>query len=311
MKIPLEQAISLLKDEKVVAIPTETVYGLASPYHSEKGIESVFRLKNRPMNNPLIIHIAKLEDLNDITGPLTDEAKSLAEAFWPGPLTLVLPLKKNHPCHPLVTAGLKTVAVRMPDHAATLKLIEATGPLVAPSANASGYPSSTKMSHVERDFGIDFPIMEGDMPSFGLESTILAYHESSWVIAREGALTPSDLTKVLGYSPKHFVEKARPICPGQHYKHYSPKAVLSLKSYIELKDCEGIVLGYTERNYPKAKKVVYLGSLSEPMSIQKNLYTTLRLLDLENILEAYIDIDLPEDERLSIIKRRIQKAAAK
>ena len=310
MQISLSEAVVRLLREEVVAVPTETVYGLASLYHSEAGIKKIFSLKNRPLNNPLIVHISSLSQLESIVSPLTDEALKLIEAFWPGPLTLVLPLKQDHCCHELVTAGLATVAVRMPNHKNTLELIEKTGPIVAPSANQSGYPSSTLIEHVEKDFGKEFPVLEGVTASFGLESTILAHQHGSWVIAREGALIPSDLARVLGYSPSYFQSKSQPICPGMHYKHYSPLAKLKLKSYQELQECEEIILGYSDRTYPKSKKVFFLGSVQDPASIQHKLYSTLRSLDVEEIETAFIDIELPCDERLDIIKRRIEKAAA-
>jgi L-threonylcarbamoyladenylate synthase len=309
MQISLSEAALRVLREEVVAVPTETVYGLASLYQSQEGIKKIFSLKNRPLNNPLIVHVSSLKQLESLVTPLNSEALRLIEAFWPGPLTLILPLRENHGCHKLVTAGLSTVAVRMPAHKKTLELIDQTGPIVAPSANQSGYPSSTLREHVEKDFGEAFPVLEGVIPSFGLESTILAYQQGAWVIAREGALTPSDFAKVLGYTPCHFQSKGEPICPGTHYKHYSPLAKLKLKSYQELQECEEIILGYTDRTYPKAKKVFFLGSIQDPASIQQNLYSTLRSLDLEAIKTAFIDIELPSDERLDIIKRRIEKAA--
>ena len=311
MKITVEKAAELLLKGSVVAIPTETVFGLGASIYSQEGIKKIFELKNRPLSNPLIIHISSIDQIQPfIEKEAIEEAICLFKNFWPGPLTIVLPLKKAHSLSSFITAQLPTVAIRMPKQKETLQLIDKVGPIVAPSANRSGYPSSTQSSHVENDFGKDFFILEGTTYCVGLESTIIAKEDGVWKIAREGAITPSDLQPSLGYLPFSLTKKEKPICPGQHFKHYSPLAQLILKSYEELQSLDAIIIGYENRHYPKAKKVIFLGPLTDPLTIQKNLYSTFRFLDETQILKAYIDIDLPEEERLQIVKRRIEKAAS-
>lgn len=312
MKLSTEKIIALLLSGKVVAIPTETVFGLAASIYDESAIKSIFNLKNRPLSNPLIVHISAVDQIRDfVEETALTEAQTLINAFWPGPLTLVLPLKPSNTLSPLITANLNSVAVRMPKHEKTLQVIDKTGPLVAPSANKSGYPSSTDVQHVEHDFGSDFPVLDAAIDCQGIESTILAKENNFWKIAREGAIVPSNLSKILGYTPEIHSKKSTPICPGQHFKHYSPHAKVITKPYAELQDLSAVILGYQERSYPKAKKVITLGSLEAPLSIQQNLYAALRSLDAEGIEEAYIDVDFPLEERLEIIKRRIEKASSK
>ena len=310
MELPVNQAASQLKNGEVVAIPTETVFGLAGSIYSDKAIEKIFELKNRPLSNPLIVHISDLIQIKDEIEEIDLETQKLIQAFWPGPLTIILKLRSSAKLSHLITAGLKTIAVRMPAKDETLKLIAQAGPLVAPSANLSGYPSATKREHVERDFGLEFSVLEGEPHCLGIESTIIAKEYGVWKIAREGAVLPTDLEKVLGYIPSSLAKQEKPICPGQHFKHYSPHAKLKLLPYHKLKSIEGVIIGFKERNYPKAKTVINLGSLQSPVGCQKNLYALLRSLDEEGHQEAYIDIDFPEDERLQILKRRIEKAAS-
>ncbi len=309
MELSIEEAFKKLQNQEVIAIPTETVFGLAASIYSEKAIQAIFKLKNRPLSNPLIIHISNLEQIKDQIELLDETGLNLIQTFWPGPLTIIMKLKKTATLSNLITAGLNTVAIRMPQKSETLQLIEKTGPLVAPSANLSGYPSSTKREHVEKDFGLSFPILKGEPDCLGIESTIIAQEQGFWKIAREGALLAGDLEKILGYKPSQLTKKEKPICPGQHFKHYSPKANLKLLPYQDLKSIEGVIIGFKERTYPLAKRVIDLGSIDSPLNCQKNLYALLRLLDDFGYQEAYVDSDFPADERLQIIKRRIEKAA--
>jgi L-threonylcarbamoyladenylate synthase len=312
MKISIQEAASLIKSGKVVAIPTETVFGLSASIYHEPAIEMIFQLKNRPLSNPLILHISDLDQIVDlIEEEAIEEIKPLIQKFWPGSLTIVLPLKKEARLPRSITAGLNTVAIRMPDLDNTLQLINQTGPLVAPSANRSGYPSGTKLEHVEQDFGIDFPVMEGESTCKGIESTIIAKEQGVWKIAREGAIVPSDLEPILGYLPLTLSKKEKPICPGQHFRHYSPHAKLLPMSYHKLKDVEDVVIGFVDRQYPKATHLIPLGSSSHPEEIQKNLYSAFRSIDQLGFHQAYIDTDLPKTERMEILKRRIEKAVNK
>ena len=311
MKVSLTDAIKLILNGDVVAIPTETVFGLAASIFKESGIKKIFELKNRPADNPLIVHISSLDQIKGfVAQSILEEIHPLIKNFWPGALTLLLPLKKDSSISTKITANLPNIAVRMPNHPITLKLIDQTGPLVAPSANLSTLPSGTLFHHIENDFGSDFPILDGEILCNGIESTILAKEDGVWKIAREGLLTPSNLKEILGYLPPLLEKKHKPICPGQMYKHYSPKATIYLRSYDETRKNEEVTVGYIEREYENAKRLIYLGSLKNPSSLRKNLYATLRLLDEEQINHAVIDFDIPDDENFRIIKERLKKAAA-
>lgn len=218
----LELAISHLKSGKVVAFPTETVYGLAAPVFSPETIEKIFLLKGRPRDNPLIVHVANFEQLELVVDSFPVD---LAEHFWPGPLTLILPKRSSVPS--IVSAGLETIGVRMPSHPLARQLIEAVGPLVAPSANLSGRPSCTTAQDVREDFGDQILILDGGPCSGGLESTVLGLDPPT--IFRPGAVTKEELEAFLG----HKVDVAKggmdkPPSPGMKYKHYAPLAKVRL-----------------------------------------------------------------------------------
>lgn len=307
MKITLSEAQQLLMTGHVVGVPTETVYGLGASLSQPKAIEEIFRLKGRPANNPLIIHVATTERIEQFTGPLPDIEK--LKGFWPGPMTLVLPIDPTK-IPERVRAGLTTAAFRIPNHPITQKLLALTGPLVMPSANLSGRPSSTLPEHIEEDFGLDFPVIDGGPCLKGLESTILIQQHGQWKIIRQGALSPEQFESALGYLPE-VVKKSKgenPICPGQLYRHYAPKAHLILRKEFSEGE-KGIILGYSNRTYPKSYQVMVLGSLSHPESISENLYATLRELDQRGISEVFVDINFEPVGLLATIAERLQKAA--
>ncbi len=305
MRIPLEEAAARLLAGDVVAVPTETVYGLAGSLSNSEAIRDIFRIKGRPANNPLIIHISHLDQLKPF-GCQTDLSFfKLAAAFWPGPLTLVLPIEPKTILDS-VRAGLQTAAFRMPEHPIALELIEKTGPLVMPSANLSGRPSSTSPDHVEADFGRNFPVLDGGTSACGVESTVMVLREKRWIVIRQGILVPEDFETVLGYIPEiDLGKKDSPICPGQLYRHYAPKCKLVLAK----KFGPGIVLGYRDREYPQ-NEVMYLGSLRSPETIAESLYSTLRKLDEQGIEEAYVDMNFEEIGLMKTIGERLRKAAA-
>ncbi|MBS0654953.1 MAG: threonylcarbamoyl-AMP synthase [Verrucomicrobia bacterium] len=310
MRVPLEKAVDLLRGGEVVAIPTETVYGLAAWLFKESAIEKIFTLKNRPSTNPLIIHVRDADECAFYASAQPADVYKLTEAFWPGPLTVVLPIHEKKV--PLIArAGLKTAAFRCPAHPVAAELLKCVSPLVAPSANLSGTPSSTKPEHVEHDFGPQFPALEGEC-RHGLESTIIAQKNGLWEIARLGAISPEEIARIIGYLPKcaHLVEKT-PICPGQLLVHYAPKARLIL-SNTPYEACEKkcpVVLGFTDRVYPGAKKWLFLGSLTAPHEVSFNLYDCLRRLDIEGIKEAWVDLDIPHNGIWATIRERLFRAA--
>lgn len=309
--ISLEQASHLLKHGDVIGVPTETVYGLAASLYQEQAIDQIFSLKKRPLDNPLIIHLASYDELLSFKPEPIPFLETLAKNFWPGPLTLVLPIDP-HLIPSKARAGLPTAAFRVPSHPLTLELLRKTGPLVMPSANLSGKPSSTQPSHLEHDFGDHFPILDGGLCVKGLESTILYYNQEQWEIIRQGALAKEQFAPYLNYVPviKSKEHGKAPLCPGQMYRHYAPRAKLLLKKDFD-PNYEGCVLGFSNRNYPKLSHLLVLGDLAEPETIAANLYTFLRHLDEKKISEALVDIDFPSDGLLSTIKERLIKAACK
>ena len=307
MRISFEKAVLLLQRGEVVALPTETVYGLAARLEDPKAIEKVFALKNRPRLNPLIIHIANWQTINDYVTNTPPDFDKLVNAFWPGPLTLILPINSKVPS--IASATLPTAGFRLPASLLTRELIEKTGPLVMPSANVSGRPSGTKPEHIEEDFGIEFPVLDGGMCSKGVESTILLYQNDQWMIARLGALSGDQFIKVLGYEPMVIQKEfgAQPLCPGQLFRHYAPRARLILGDSGGLSEAP-FILGFKERSYPINKRLIILGSLSSPEEVAENLYHALRQLDYEEAAVAWVDMHFPRFGLWQTIAERLTRA---
>ena len=224
----IEKAAKLIKDGQLVALPTETVYGLGANGLDPDAVAKIFRAKGRPQDNPLILHISQVFELENLCHDIPETAYTLADAFWPGPLTMVLPAKPIVP--KCTTAGLPTVAVRCPDNDATRQIIRLSGvPIAAPSANLSGKPSTTTAEHVLHDHDGKLPlIVDGGPCRVGVESTIIDLTEIPPRLLRPGGITPEQLTAVLGeitvdkavtaQIDKDAVVKA----PGMKYRHYAP-----------------------------------------------------------------------------------------
>ena len=194
----IARAIEFLNAEDVVAIPTETVYGLAGNIYSEKAVKKIFQLKQRPFFNPLIVHLSGPEQLSEVAAELPDKAKKLAESFWPGPLTLILKKKPRVP--DLVTSGKETVAVRVPNHTVTLELLDNLDfPLAAPSANPFGSISPTASSHVANYFKEKLSmVLEGGTCEKGIESTIIGFDGEEPVLYRLGSITVEEIITAIG-----------------------------------------------------------------------------------------------------------------
>ena len=221
----VELTAKAILQEDVIGMPTETVYGLAGSIYSEKAIQKIFALKQRPASNPLIVHIADMNQLNEIASQVPQKAKLLAQTFWPGPLTLILPKKST--ISNLITAGNNTVAIRIPNHPIALELLRKVKvPLAAPSANPFTGISPTRSKHVQNYFGDDLSvILEGGTCDRGVESTIVGFEEDEVILYRHGAISIEELEKVVGkISIKSSSEKrVSSIAPGMHSKHYAPK----------------------------------------------------------------------------------------
>lgn len=227
------KAASLLKQGKVVAFPTETVYGLGALAFNQEAIENIFLLKNRAKDNPLIVHISDLEQVKTLARQVPASFYNLAKVFFPGPLTIVL---KKHPrvLHS-VTAGLDTVGIRIPSHPIAKKLLDIVGePIAAPSANISGRPSPTKKQHVALDFQKkDLFILDGGQSEVGIESTVIDISSNRCTILRPGAITKEQLESVLNENVYiHLQDGKKALCPGMKYRHYAPKAKVVLCSSL-------------------------------------------------------------------------------
>lgn len=225
----IQKAAALLREGDLVGMPTETVYGLAANALNPAALLKIFKAKGRPQDNPLIVHISDLSMLDGLVSRLPTIAKSLAQAYWPGPLTMILPKGKQIPYE--ATAGLESVGIRFPSHPVAQKLIAAAGlPLAAPSANLSGKPSPTTAAHVYEDLNGKIPlILDGGECSVGLESTVIAVGEESVRLLRPGGITVEMLERFCPVEVDDAVchqlkQGAVAASPGMKYKHYSPKA---------------------------------------------------------------------------------------
>jgi len=308
MLISEEEALSLLHRSKPVAIPTETVWGLAARFADNRAVEQVFTLKGRPPSNPLIIHVSSVDMVEELTVEFPEEARLLIDSFWPGGLTVVLPVVEDR-VPSSVRAALPTAAFRMPDNSDTLSLIERAGPLVAPSANLSSRPSSTAPHHVEHDFGSSFPILRTSCScEKGIESTILIWKEGVWYVGRPGAVNIADIEKVLGKAV-HDLHSSTPLCPGQHFRHYSPKAQLYLHtdSWEPKEQFDG-VLGFEDRTYEGAPTIITMGRSTCPVSVAKRFYGALRELDDRGCTSVFVDGRIPQTVEWRAILDRLRRA---
>ena len=236
----IKYAADLLLNGNLVAIPTETVYGLAANIFDDSALNNIFKVKNRPQDNPLIVHISSIKMLEQITNNISDTALRLMEAFWHGPLSIIFP--KSEKISKIVTAGLDSVAVRMPSNPTALAIIEQSGvPLAAPSANSSGYPSPTSAEHVYNDLQGKIPlIIDGGNCEIGIESTVVKIENDNVIILRPGGITVEmiqnlNINVILDKSVTSKTSNvSQPVSPGTKYKHYSPKAtVIAIKGSIE------------------------------------------------------------------------------
>lgn len=297
----IEQAAKILKKGGIVAFPTETVYGLGAIL-DEEAIKKIFEAKGRPADNPLIVHIASLENLEELVEDVPEKARKLMEAFWAGPLTLVL---KNKSVPEIVTAGLDSVAVRMPSNKIALELIKKTGPIAAPSANSSGKPSPTRAEHVIDDLNgkID-AVMDAGPVEIGLESTVISFLDEP-VILRPGKISKEDIERIIGpvkLHPAVLGEKVdKPASPGMKYRHYSPKAqvILANKKFGEI---------LNKLNSEKKKiEVIYLENVEEGT---RELFHKFREADKKGA--EVILVKAVEEKGLGLaVMNRLKKAASR
>lgn len=291
----LDYVSNVLKNGGLVAFPTETVYGLGANALDESAIDGIYRAKGRPSDNPLIVHIGNVEDLEPLVNEIGNMEKVLMEAFWPGPLTIIF--KKSERVPMKTTGGLDSVAVRMPDNDIALAILkECRLPIAAPSANTSGKPSPTDASHVEEDLmGKVDVIVDGGRTGIGLESTVVEVVNDGVMILRPGGVTKEDLKK---YFENVFIDPAlenedadkQPRSPGQKYKHYAPKAEVYMVAELDVLidsyhifESEGKKVGImaTEENASLYEELNYIvvGSRTQPETVAANLFKVLRDFD--------------------------------
>ena len=312
----INEAILALKSNKIIAIPTETVYGLAGNAYNESALKKIFALKKRPFHNPLIVHIKSIDYLNNVACDIPEAAIKLAKLFWPGPLTLVL---KRQPHIPdFVTSGKETVAVRVPNHPLTLSLLEQLDfPLAAPSANPFGSISPTSAEHVSYYFNDDLEIiLDGGICEKGIESTIIGFKNGQPILYRHGSISVDEIEKAIGKLNVSTNDNLQPSAPGMLSRHYAPKTDIYITNNItELigsfpNKKIGLLLF---KNQIILQQSTYKKVLSETGNMKeaaKNLYAALHQLDMIN-LDLIIAERFPNEGLGKTINDRLQRAINK
>jgi L-threonylcarbamoyladenylate synthase len=307
----IEEAAGLLRDGKLVAFPTETVYGLGADATQGRAVAAIYEAKGRPRFNPLIAHVADIAGA-DAIAELSGTARRLAEAFWPGPLTLVLPHRAGSPVTSLVTAGLDTIAVRVPSHPTAQRLLRATGrPVAAPSANRSGHVSATTAAHVTTDLGARVALILDDGPTaHGIESTILdlTAHEGP-VLLRPGAVTAEAIADITGRMPPRPGPTAggRPSSPGQLESHYAPALSVRLAAASPRDGEAFLAFGPYAPTYDGP--LLNLSPRGDLAEAAANLFAALRRLDRSGAKGLAV-MPIPEHGLGVAINDRLRRAAA-
>jgi L-threonylcarbamoyladenylate synthase len=309
----ISKAVTLLNTEEVVAIPTETVYGLAGNIYSEKAIKSIFETKQRPFFNPLIVHIPSLDEMENIVEYIPEKAKLLADAFWPGPMTLVLKKKASIP--DLITAGKDTVAVRIPNHALTLELLNQLDfPLAAPSANPFNRISPTKAEHVEAYFKDQINmVLDGGACEKGIESTIIGFDNDEPVIYRLGSTSIEAIESVVGSITIQNKKEISPDAPGMLARHYAPKTKTVLTDNLQksIENHKGKQIGVLLYNdILNDEQINFKIVLSEEKNLEEaasKLYDALHQLDKQD-LDIIIAERLPDYGLGKSINDRLNRA---
>ena len=322
----LESAVKLLRQGEVVAFPTETVYGLGADGLNGEACRKIFTAKGRPADNPLILHISEKEEIRPLTSGLSPMAEKLMEAFWPGPMTLIVPKSEIIP--EVVTAGQETVAVRFPSDPVARALIRLTGrPLAAPSANKSGKPSPTNAQDVLQDMdGIIGGIVDGGACDIGVESTIIDTTGTVPVILRPGGITEEMIQEAMGeveLDPGLVRPDQKPKAPGMKYRHYAPKAPMVLIEGPEaglgviraaiMAEAWGLKVGVlaldaTVQHLPHTASLVICDAGKDMEDLAENLYTELREFDRQQV-DIILGEGVPTQGLGLAIMNRMRKSA--
>jgi L-threonylcarbamoyladenylate synthase len=308
----MEAAVGCLQNAQLVGIPTETVYGLAANALRTDAVAKIFSAKNRPFFDPLIVHTHALTEVSRYVRSMPEKAKILAEAFWPGPLTLVLPKADLIP--DLVTAGQDTVGIRVPSHPVCLALLKQLDfPLAAPSANPFGYVSPTTAQHVVDQLGEKVCyVLDGGPCTVGVESTIIGFPGGEPVVYRLGGISIEQISAVVGFVAEQISGGSNPAAPGQLDVHYSPHCRVILENTAEIEDSKEVCyLRFTSR-IPgiDSERQYVLSPLGSPEEAAVNLFAMLRTLDQSGYRSIVAEL-LPEVGLGRAVNDRLRRAAAK
>ena len=312
----LLKAKQILEKGELVAIPTETVYGLAGNIYSEKAIQKIFETKKRPLFNPLIVHIASKNKLEEIVTEIPEKAQQLADAFWPGPLTLVL--KKKAHITDNITAGKDTVAVRVPNHEMTLQLLNLLDfPLAAPSANPFGSISPTTAEHVAEYFANDLEmVLQGGACKNGIESTIIGFENDTVVLYRLGSISVEEIEAIIGSIQVKNKKENAPNAPGMLSRHYAPKTTTILVNNVDLELIKhpnkkvGLLVFQNMSSSSQHVETEILSKTGDLMEATANLYAAMHRLDKQN-LDLIIAEKLPDTRLGTSINDRLERATKK
>ncbi|MES2580812.1 MAG: L-threonylcarbamoyladenylate synthase [Pseudomonadota bacterium] len=313
MRISLDEAVAKLLNGEVVAIPTETVYGLAADATNESALRKIYAIKQRPADNPLIVHIGHINQVNDWAAEFPPLAQKLASAFWPGPFTLVLPAKDS--VSSIVRAGEPTVALRVPSHPLALQLLKQSSlGLAAPSANKYTQLSPTTAAHVETGLGECIPVLNGGACQVGIESTIVSVINDDWQLLRHGMITEPEIAAIAGKPALNRLESL-PKAPGQHLLHYSPKTPIKLFDSVEAliqyqqnsqQMCAILLIDDIAPNRLLTAEVVRLPK--NPAIVAEQLYGVLHHLDTLNVAQLLVQLPPKAPEWLAILDRLTRAA---
>lgn len=306
----IHEAAGIIKNGGIVAFPTETVYGLGADAFNAEAVARIYEIKARPQFDPLIVHVCSMKELSLLCKRVDDQLSLLAEKFWPGPLTIVVPKKETVPG--IVTSGLPTVAVRMPDHPLALELISRSGtPIAAPSANKFGMLSPTESGHVRKKLeGIDY-IIEGGKTTIGLESTVMALSSDGFKILRPGAITGKEIEGVIPRANYDGKKNDEPASPGMLKSHYSPVKPIYIKGEgemrLDIREAGFISFGIPEPNLPY-KEIAVLSPEKDLKEAAVNLFSAMHRLE-DTAVRFIIAEPLPEEGIGVAIMDRLRKAA--
>jgi L-threonylcarbamoyladenylate synthase len=310
----IAKAKSLLEQGKLVAIPTETVYGLAGNALDASAVTKIFSTKERPYFDPLIVHVPDVESTKKYTEHIPTKALSLMKEFWPGPITFLLDRKEIIP--DIVTSGLDRVGIRCPNHDLTHELLKSLSfPLAAPSANPFGYVSPTNPEHVNEQMGdrIEY-ILDGGECNVGIESTIIGFENDAAVVYRMGGLSVEKIELIIGDVEARINSVSNPLAPGQLQSHYAPRKMLKIGNIEKLlESCKNIKVGVLsfQRKYasPSIDKQIILSPEGDLNEAAQKLFSALRELDKSSI-ELILTEEVPNTGLGRAINDRLKRASA-